>query len=612
MFAWFERRIDPFQVPDNPVPPDGVGRFYLHFIRQIWPLFVGVMVVGFFAAIVAVALFRYLGEIVDLLRETTPAELFSEHGDKLLWMAFVAMIVRPIAFTAHILLVNQAVAPSFTNLIRWQTHRYVLKQSFSFFSGDFAGRIANKIMQTGPSLRESALQVVDAMWFVTIYAASAIVLFAGNDWRLTLPLVLWIAAFVGVLVWFVPRIKDKAVIMSEARSTLTGRIVDSYTNIMTVKLFAHVDREYDYAREAIDDHTRKFQAQVRLISAMEMTIWTINGVLIVSTGALALWLWSGGIITIGAIALTAGLVIRINNMSGWVMWVVTGIFEDIGTVQEGMETISRPYAIVDRDDAGPLQVERGEIRFETVRFHYGKESGVIDNLSLTVEPKEKIGLVGPSGAGKSTLVNVLLRFYDLEGGRILIDGQDIAGVTQDSLRAAIGMVTQDTSLLHRSVRDNIAYGRPNVDEAAIVEAAKRAQAHDFILGLEDQIGRQGYDAHVGERGVKLSGGQRQRVAIARVLLKDAPILVLDEATASLDSEVEAAIQESLAGLMEGKTVIAIAHRLSTIAHMDRIVVLEAGRVVEQGSHAQLLARGGLYAGFWQRQSGGFIGVEAAE
>lgn len=612
MFRWFEERIDPFRPTTVSQTPAGLVSFYWHFVRQVWPSFAAILVVGLVAALIEVSLFAFLGQIVDLVRAAEdPATFFSEHGVLLAWMAFVALVARPIVFGMHILLINQTVVPSFTNLVRWQTHRHVLGQSLAFFQNDFAGRIANRIMQTGPSLRESVVEIVDALWFVAIYAVSAMVLFSEADPRLMVPLILWIIAFVGILAYFVPRIKDSAAVMSDARSTLTGRIVDSYTNILTVKLFAHAEREERYAKDAIIDHTAKLRAQVRLITLMSISMWSINGVLIVGTGALALWLWSVDAITLGAIALATGLVIRINNMAAWIMWVVTGIFENVGTVQEGIETISKSHDVVDKPAAEPLRVSRGEIRYDGIRFHYGKGNGVIDDLSLTIRPGEKVGLVGRSGAGKSTLVHLLLRFYDLEGGRILIDDQDIAAVTQDSLRAQIGMVTQDTSLLHRSVIDNIGYGLPNADWSAAVAAAGKAHAHDFIGGLQDFRGRHGYDAHVGERGVKLSGGQRQRIAIARILLKDAPILVLDEATSALDSEVEAAIQEQLYNLMVGKTVIAIAHRLSTIAAMDRLVVMDQGSVVEQGNHDALIQQGGLYAQLWARQSGGFLARETA-
>ena len=609
MFRFFENLIDPFRRHDEGMPPDTLAAFYWFYTRQLWPVLAALLVVGLFVSLIEVSIFRYIGTIVDLLKTTTPAHVLSDYGPTFLWMGFVVVIARPVAVILHDLLVQQSLAPSFTNLVRWQTHRYVLRQTVGFFNNDFAGRIASKIIQTGPALRESVVQVCDALWFVTIYAISSLLLFGQLDLRLTVPLAIWIAGFVVTLVYFVPRIRHRSVIVSEARSMLTGRIVDSYTNIQTVKLFAHTSREDGYARDAVDDHLQKFRASTRLITSMSSTVVIMNGLLIGGTTALAVWLWAQNALSLGALTIAAGLAFRIATMSGWIMWTSIGIFDNVGAVQEGMETIARPQELVDRPDARPLSVTRGEIRLENVGFHYGRKSGIIENLSLTVAPGEKVGLVGRSGAGKSTLVNLLMRFYDIESGRILIDGQDIAHATQDSLRSQIGLVTQDTSLLHRSIRENILYGRPEAGESAMQAAARQAYAEEFIPGLSDQYGRVGFDAHVGERGAKLSGGQRQRVAIARVLLKDAPILVLDEATSALDSEVEAAIQESFYRLMKGKTVIAIAHRLSTIAAMDRLVVLDHGRVVETGRHDELLSRGGLYASLWSRQSGGFLDTD---
>lgn len=609
LYRRFERLIDPFRDAPERMPPSDVVRFYVYYLRQVWPVFLALLFVGLIVALIEVALFSYLGRIVDLAQGTPPAHFFTQHGPELIWMAVVALILRPVFNGLHDMLVHQSINPSMTNLIRWQNHRYVLKQSLGFFQNDFAGRIAQRIMQTGNSLRDSAVQVVDAIWHVLIYTVSALVLFAEADWRLMVPLVLWVIGYVGALAYFIPQVKRRSVAASDSRSKLMGRIVDGYTNITTLKLFAHTRQEESYAREAIDDQTRKAQRAGRVVTSMDVTITVFNGLLIAGTTGLALWLWTQSLISVGAIALATGLVIRINNMSGWIMWVVGGIFENVGQVQDGMQTIALPRQVADKPDAKPLQVSRGEVRFERVSFSYGKGGGLIDGLDLVVRPGEKIGLVGPSGAGKSTLVNLLLRLYDLEGGRILIDEQDIAAVTQESLRAQIGMVTQDTSLLHRSIRANLLYGRPEASEEELQEAIRKARAAEFIPNLSDAEGRHGLDAHVGERGVKLSGGQRQRIAITRVLLKDAPILILDEATSALDSEVEAAIQESLETLMQGKTVIAIAHRLSTIARMDRLVVLEQGRIVESGSHAELLAHGGLYARLWRHQTGGFVGVD---
>ncbi|MEV8519663.1 ABC transporter ATP-binding protein [Dyella marensis] len=609
IFRWFESLIDAFKEPEDGMPPDSVWRFYVFYLRQVWPVFAAAIVVGFGVAIVEVAMFGFIGRIVDLAKGAPAADFFARHGRELLWMVLVTLVARPVLILLHDLLVNQAIVPNLTSRIRWQNHRYVIRQSLGFFQNDYAGRIANRIMQTAGSLRESAVQIVDAIWYVTIYTGSALVMFAHADVWLAAPLLLWLVLYVITLAYFVPRTKERSWKQSEARSRLMGRIVDGYSNILTLKLFAHTRREEAYVAEAMGEQIQRMRSMTRLTTAMDATISALNGLLIVGTSALAVWLWSQGRVTVGAIALSTGLVIRIHNMSGWIMWVVNGIFENVGTVQDGLETIARPRLVQDRPDAVPLQVNRGGVRFEDIHFHYGKKGGVIAGLDLAVRPGEKIGLVGPSGAGKSTLVNVLLRLYDLEDGRILIDGQDIAGVQQESLRSQIGVVTQDTSLLHRSIRDNLLYGRPDATEEDIREAVRKARADEFIPQLVDGEGRTGYDAHVGERGVKLSGGQRQRIAIARVLLKDAPILILDEATSALDSEAEAAIQDSLELLMRGKTVIAIAHRLSTIARMDRLVVMDKGHVVESGTHAELIARDGLYARLWKRQTGGFVAAE---
>lgn len=607
MLSWFERLIDPFREFPLKQPPNKLGAFYWHYLRPVWWVYALIMFFGLVGSLIEVSLFAFVGQIVDLAKAAKDrSSFFEENGATLLWMAFIALVARPLAFGMHALLINQTASANVMNMVRWRQHRYMLRQSLSFFQNDFAGRIANKVNQTGASLRQTVVEIVDALWFVAVYWASAAVIFFDLDWRLVIPLVLWMATFLGAMWFFVPRLIRYATIVSDARSLLTGRIVDSYTNILTVKLFAHTEGEDAYAKEAISDHLNKLKSQMRWITAMEMSQWLLTGLLITGTTGLALLLWVEQSITLGAIAVITGLVIRINNMAGWIMWVVTSIFENIGTVQEGMETISKPWTVIDAPDAKPIKVAKGEIRYENVRFHYGHGKGLIENLTLTIKPGEKVGLVGPSGAGKSTLINILLRFHDLEGGRILIDGQDIAGVTQDSLRENIGLVTQDTSLLHRSVVDNIRYGRPDASEEEVIAAAKKAHAHEFILDLEDYKGRRGYEAQVGERGVKLSGGQRQRIAIARVLLKDAPILILDEATSALDSEVEAAIQEQLYNLMANKTVIAIAHRLSTIAAMDRLIIMQKGQVVEDGTHEELLRHGGLYASLWARQSGGFL------
>ncbi len=609
LYRRFERLIDIFKAPPSEATPDKVWPFYFYYLRQVWPSFTALLVVGLIGSLIEVSLFSYLSTIIDLTRETPTASFFSDHAGELLWMAAVALIMRPIFIGLHDLLVHQSISPGMTSMIRWQNHNYVLRQSVNFFQNDFAGRIAQRIMQTGSSLRDSAVQAVDAIWHVVIYAASALFLFAEADWHLMIPLTVWIVLYSLCLWYFVPRVKARSVVSSEARSKLMGTIVDGYTNITTLKLFAHTDLEQKYAREAITEQTEKTQLASRLVTSMDFTITTLNGVLIVSTTGLALWLWTQSLISVGAIALATGLVIRIVSMSGWIMWVVNGIFENIGMVQDGLQTIAQPVSVTDKPQAPALKVSQGTIRFDHVNFNYGKSRSVITGLDLTIRPGEKIGLIGPSGAGKSTMVNLLLRLYDLDGGRILIDDQDISQVTQESLRAQIGMITQDTSLLHRSIRDNLLYGRPGASDEELVNAIRQARADEFIPELSDPQGRRGLDAHVGERGVKLSGGQRQRIAIARVLLKNAPILIMDEATSALDSEVEAAIQESLETLMTHKTVIAIAHRLSTIAKMDRLVVLDQGQIVEIGSHGELLAKKGLYARLWQHQTGGFVGMD---
>ena len=507
---------------------------------------------------------------------------------------------------AQNLVSNQAIAVNVANMIRWQNHWHVARQSWAFFQNDFAGRIANRVMQTGPAVRESLVALITGVWYILVYGTAALILLASADPWLALPIVLWFAGYIVMLRYFVPRMRDRSKEVSEARSWLVGRIVDTYTNILTVKLFARARDEDAYVREAFEEHTGLFYNSLRLNTLFSFCLSTLNAMLVIGTGAMAIMLWMHGKVEVGTVAMALPLSWQIISIAGWVAMRVTEIFENIGVVQEGMMTIARPIALTDKPDAGVLEVPRGEIEFKDIRFGYGRESGLIDGLSLKIAAGERIGLVGRSGAGKSTLVNLMLRFFDLEDGQILIDGQDIALTTQESLRTQISVVTQDTSLLHRSIRDNIRYGRPEAAEAEIVAAAKQAQAHEFILELEDWRGRRGYDAHVGERGVKLSGGQRQRVAIARVILKNAPILVLDEATSSLDCEVEGAIQASLDTLMADKTVIAIAHRLSTIARMDRLVVLDRGRIVEQGTHAELLRSGGHYAELWRRQSGGFI------
>jgi ATP-binding cassette, subfamily B, multidrug efflux pump len=612
MFALFERLLPPTTTPKNPEPPAGLVAFYWHFARQAKSLFAGLFAAGFALALLDSLIPVFMGRIVTLITSNGPEMLFATFGPTLLGMASVLLVLRPLALTAQNIMANQAIAANVTTMIRWQSHWHVVRQSWTFFQNDFAGRIANRVMQTGPAIRESLVALLTAVWYILVYGTSAVLLLAAADRWLALPILVWFALYLVLLRAFVPRMRDRSKAASESRSLVTGRIVDSYTNIMTVKLFARAAQEDAYVREALEQHTGRFHDSLRLNTLFGLSLSMINAFMVTSTGALALMLWARGQVAVGTVAMALPLAWQIINISGWVAWQVTAIFENIGVVQEGMMTIAQPITLTDRPQAGTLAVKRGEIVFDDVRFHYGRTSGVLEGFNLKVAPGEKIGLVGRSGAGKSTVVNLLLRFFDLEGGRILIDGQDIAGVEQESLRAQISVVTQDTSLLHRSIRDNIRYGRPDADEAAVIEAAKLAHAHEFILDLVDWVGRHGYDAHVGERGVKLSGGQRQRVAIARVILRNAPILVLDEATSALDSEIEAAIQSSLDTLMAGKTVIAIAHRLSTIARMDRLVVLDRGRIVEQGSHDELLRLDGHYAALWRRQSGGFLDAAEAQ
>jgi ATP-binding cassette subfamily B multidrug efflux pump len=623
MFKIFERLLKPTDTPERTEPPPGFVAFFWHYARQSKGLFAALFAAGFVVALLDSTIPVFMGRIVTLITASPPDELFAKFWPHLVGMALVLLIARPIALTTQNLLANQAISANVSNRIRWQSHWYVVRQSWAFFQNDFAGRIANRVMQTGPAIRETLVAMLTSVWYILVYGTAALILLARADPWLALPVVLWFLGYLVMLRVLVPRMRDRSKEVSEGRSMLTGRIVDSYTNILTVKLFARAREEDAYVRDAIDTHTGLFYRSLRLNTVFGLTLSSLNAMMVTGTGALALLLWTQGKVEVGTVAMALPLAWQIVNIAGWVAWQITSIFENIGVIQEGMMTIARPIALTDRADAPELKVTQGEIRFEDVSFGYGRDTlvrddgrafAVIDGLTLTVKPGEKIGLIGRSGAGKSTLVNLLLRFFDLEGGRILIDGQDIATVTQESLRAQISMVTQDTSLLHRSIGDNIRYGRPQATDAEVVAAAKLAHAHEFILELEDWKKRTGYAAQVGERGVKLSGGQRQRIAIARVILKDAPILVLDEATSALDSEVEAAIQTSLGALMAGKTVIAIAHRLSTIARMDRLIVLDHGRIAEQGSHEELLRHGGHYAALWRRQSGGFIdaGMQAAE
>src|SRR3954447_8133699 len=615
MFSFFERYLKPTDIPENPEPPAGLVAFLWHFARQAKGLFVALFLVEFLVAVTDSAVPWFMGRIVTYVTTIPPDRFLAETWPWLLGMALVVVVARPVIGLARYLITNQAIAAPFTGLIRWQAHWHVVRQSWAFFQNDFAGRISNRVMQTGPAVRQTLTAALTAVWYVLVYGTTALIMTAAADAWLTIPILLWFAGYVALLWYFVPRMSDRSKVNSEARSALMGRIVDSYTNILTVKLFARADEEDNYVRDAVDRHVGVFLAAQRLLTVFGTVLNILNALLIAGAGAVALVLWQRGAVEVGVIAMVLPLTLQLTNMSRQIAVQITDLFEEIGIVQEGMMTIARPLQLVDSADAQTLNVHEGKLVFDQVRFGYGREIGVLENFSLTVRPGEKIGLVGRSGAGKSTVVNLLLRFFDLEGGRILIDGQDISAMTQESLRSQISVVTQDTSLLHRSIRENIRYGRPNASDAEIIAAARLAHAEEFIHTLEDWRGRHGYDAQVGERGVKLSGGQRQRIAIARVILKNAPILVLDEATSALDSEVEAAIQQSLDTLMAGKTVIAIAHRLSSIARMDRLVVLDHGRIVEHGSHDALLRQNGIYAALWRRQSGGFLdagGMQAAE
>ena len=612
MLRWFERRLDPYPGGDPVEPPKGLLAFCLHYSdgAKKW-----LALMAFAAAAVAageIIIFGFIGDVVNWLAGANPETFLETDGWKLALMGVMVVVVLPGLALISTLTMHQTLLGNFPQRIRWMSHRYLIRQSMSYFQDEFAGRIGAKLMQTSLAVREVVMKLLDMLVYVVVYFTGAVILAAAADWRLAIPFLVWLAAYVSMMVYFIPRMGKISQAQADARSMMTGRIVDSYTNIATVKLFSHSNREETYAKEAMDEFLHTVYRQMRLFTVLNMLVLWSNALLLFAVGATGIWLWMQGLMSPGALAVSLGLVMRFQGMSQWVMWEMSSLFENIGTVKDGISSISLPRVVSDEKGAEPIGTVKGDIKFENVSFHYGKKSGVIDDLNLHIRPGEKIGLVGRSGAGKSTIVNLLLRFYDRADGRILIDGHDIAKVTQDSLRANIGVVTQDTSLLHRSVRENILYGRPDATEAMMLEAAELAEATAFIGSLADPKGRKGFDAHVGERGVKLSGGQRQRVAIARVLLKNAPILVLDEATSALDSEVEAAIQSQLQLLMRGKTVIAIAHRLSTIAMMDRLVVLDQGRVVETGTHAQLVDTGGIYSQLWHRQSGGFLDADQPE
>ena len=610
MFRFFENRIAAFPETRPEVPPEGFRAFVWHYVRDAAPWLALMAVFTAIIAVGEVALFGFLGGIVDWLAAADRDGFLQREGGRLALMAGVLLVGMPLATLIHGLIVYQGLMGNVPMSARWRMHRQMLGQSMNFFGNEFAGRVATKVMQTSLAVRETVMKVLDVFVFVIVYFLSALALVAAADPRLMLPLLLWAGIYGGVMWWFVPRLGKVSEEQADARSAMTGRIVDSYTNIQTVKLFAHAGQEEAYARDSMEGFLGTVYKQMRYVTGFNVIVYLNNSLLVFLIAAIGIYLWMGNLIGAGAVAAAVGLALRIKSMSQWIMWEVAGLFENVGVVFDGKAMLHRPVAVQDAPGAEDLPRGAGAIEFSHVTFHYGKGSGVIEDLSLSIRPGEKIGLVGRSGAGKTTLTNLLLRFYETEGGAVLLDGHDISKVTQDSLRAQIGVVTQDTSLLHRSIRENIAYGRPDATDAEIAAASEKAAAMGFIDDLEDAKGRRGFDAHVGERGVKLSGGQRQRIAIARIFLKDAPVLILDEATSALDSEVEAVIQDKLFDLMEGKTVIAIAHRLSTIAAMDRLIVLDQGRIVEQGTHNDLVAAGGLYSELWARQSGGFL-VEPA-
>ncbi len=613
MFKWFEDLVDPFENDDLGVPPKGFVAFCWYYTKPIWPILLTVSVLGAIVAILEVYIFTYLGDLVNWLEAEDKATFVQDNWPALLGMTVVLLVVRPIVEAIWQLLFHQGLMGTYPMSVRWRVHRYLLRQSVSFYQDDFAGRIANKLMQTALGVREVVTRIVDILVYVAVYFTAALFVVSEANLWLGLPFAVWLAAYIAVNRVIIPKLRDVSKKQADARSLMTGHVVDAYTNIATVKLFSHADREEAYARKSMSEFLLTVFRQMRLVTVLNIILTAINMLLLFSVGWLSIVLWQQNAVTTGDIAIAIALVLRLQGMAHWILWELSGLFENVGTVQDGIATISRDRDVQDIPGAKELIVPKGELKFSDIRFHYGKTSGIIENLNLDIKPGEKVGLIGRSGAGKSTLVNLLLRFYDLEGGRIFIDGQDIAQVRQDDLRANIGVVTQDTSLLHRSIFENVAYGKPDVSREAVQEALEKAHAHEFVGGLSDQAGRKGLDAHVGERGVKLSGGQRQRIAIARVLLKNAPILILDEATSALDSEVEIAIQESLFNLMEGKTVIAIAHRLSTIAAMDRLIVMDGGRIIEEGRHEDLLEKKGLYAQFWSHQSGGFLAsAQAAE
>ncbi|MDE1326370.1 ABC transporter ATP-binding protein/permease [Vibrio aestuarianus] len=609
MYKKFESFTQAFPKEEPQQPPGTLWAFCRYYTRGFEKPLIVMTLLSTIIAVVEVSLFGFMGKLVDWLSTSNPETFLADNSSTLIGLSILLLVIMPLLIGLYSLLIHQTMLGNYPMSIRWLAHRYLLKQSLSFYQDDFAGRIATKVMQTALSIRETVMKTLDVFVYVSVYFTAIVVILAQADWRLMMPMMAWLAVYICIQLHFVPKLKKVASEQADARSTMTGRIVDSYTNIATVKLFSHSRRETEYAEQGMESFLDTVNRQMRLVTGFNLCVELANYILVFVISAVSIYLWMTSAISIGAIAIAISLALRINGMSKWIMWEVGALFENMGTVVDGMKTLSKPISIQDKPDAKPLVVQNGGIEFDDVSFHYGENKGVISNLTLNIKPGEKVGLVGRSGAGKSTLVNLLMRFHDVESGQIKIDGQAIDQVTQDSLRSKIGMVTQDTSLLHRSIRDNILYGNPEASEEQLIQATKQAHAHEFIETLTDPFGNVGYDAQVGERGVKLSGGQRQRIAISRVLLKDAPLLILDEATSALDSEVEAAIQESLNELMQGKTVIAIAHRLSTIAAMDRLIVLDKGNIIEQGTHQELIAQNGIYAHLWAHQTGGFIGCD---
>lgn len=607
MFRWFEKLTTPFPMQEPTQPPKSLFAFCRHYTKGFEKPLVIMSLLSACVAIAEVTLIRYMGQLVDILGSQSRETFWTDQTETLWTMALLVCVVMPCLAFFHSMIMHQTLLGNYPMSIRWLVHRYLLKQSVGFFQRDFAGRVATKVMQSSLAVRETVMKLVDVMVYISVYFVSMVWMMGESDQVLMLPILIWLLVYIAIQFYYIPRMKQVATDQADARSQMTGRIVDSYTNITTVKLFSHSERELAYAENSMQQFLQTVYRQMRMVTCLLFSVDAINYLLLFSIAALSINLWLDEAVTVGVIAIAISIALRVQGMSKWIMWELSALFENIGTVVDGMNTISNEVEIKDAPRATPLQVSRGAIAFNAVDFRYSDEVRVFNQLNLQLKPGEKVGIVGRSGAGKSSLVNLLLRFYDVNAGNITIDDQDIALVTQESLRHQIGMITQDTSLLHRTIRENILYGAPDSSEEAMIEAAKQAHAHDFIVSLRDEQGRAGYDVEVGERGVKLSGGQRQRIAIARVLLKNAPILIMDEATSALDSEVESAIQENLEVLMQGKTVIAIAHRLSTIAAMDRLIVMDKGEIVEQGSHHELLAKQGIYAQLWAHQTGGFLG-----